>query len=407
MNYGIYFICILLANTHALEASYKAIIAVPIADLVPNAFGSKLKHTKFIRQRYHNLPEHGGDAQAYIGCPRIHQALFQELVIVHETAGEEVWVELPNCFYQSQIDNDKHTRYWTLKKNIISYEKLEKHGINLQLLPTPIQFEQPHTLDTLNIVTLIEPWESPITHKIYSAGTRFVLKELLNDSYLVYQLNPKQLHVEEIGIPKQHALFMPQIDNEQKVKLMIKLLRHWAHQSNGFIPYVWGGTSFTYLCNEPHELKNIRLYDGTHHPCYVRPNDTSSPKSGFDCSGLIARAAQICGMPYFCKNSTAITKQLKKLTTEPIEDGDLIWIPGHIIVISDVKNNLILEASGHKNGYGKVQEIPIATLFKDINSYQDLHKAYTIRQKIQRLDSAGQVCATVSFKLFKIRSIWK
>jgi predicted DNA-binding protein YlxM (UPF0122 family) len=39
---------------------------------------------------------------------------------------------------------------------------------------------------------------------------------------------------------------------------------------------------------------------------YEYEKDIYSPKSGFDCSGLILPAAQICGIPYFCKNTAII-----------------------------------------------------------------------------------------------------
>lgn len=402
-----FYILITLTSVQALLPSYPAIISVPVADLVPDALSARHAHGKTVRQRYHSLPEHGGDSKSHIGCPRLHQALFQEHVIVHDTVKDEVWIELLNCFFQTPHNQEKNTRYWTLSSNIIPCKKLAAKGVDLSALPLPVRFDDHRSVEAENIITLIEPWYYPGTKKWYSAGTRFVLKEIIDDTYVVTMLNPKHMRIDEAFIPKKNALFLPKLTNEQKIAVMVKLLQHWAHQENGFIPYVWGGTSFTYLCNEPFVQKKMKLCDDIHHICYVREDAPFSPRSGFDCSGMIARAAQICGIPYFFKNTTAITKQLKPLTNEPLENGDLIWFNGHVIVVSDVEKNLMVEARGYSSGYGKVQEISVKQMFKDMNTYADIIKAYKNKQKLERLNSAGQVADSVKITLFKLNSVWK
>src|SRR5690606_17679975 len=117
---------------------------------------------------------------------------------------------------------------------------------------------------------------------------------------------------------------------------------------------------------------------------YHYDKDTSATKSGFDCSGVIARATQICGIPYFCKNTATIPHCLKPLQKEQeLHNGDLILIRGHVMIVFDVAKNLLIEARGYTHGYGKLQEIPINQVFEGIQTYKDLTDAYFGRKVIK------------------------
>jgi len=131
-----------------------------------------------------------------------------------------------------------------------------------------------------------------------------------------------------------------------------------------------------------------------------------SPKTGLDCSGMIARAAQICGIPYFYKNTTIIERFLTPLAkgNKPIP-GDIIWIPGHVMVVADFINNTLIEVRGYKHGYSKIHEIPLNEEFKGINTYHDLTNAYHNNKAIIRLDSSGNERETItSLKLLQLTS---
>ena len=119
---------------------------------------------------------------------------------------------------------------------------------------------------------------------------------------------------------------------------------------------------------------------------------------------MIARAAQMCEIPYFCKNTTTIERCLTPLSKDnkPIP-GDIIWIPGHVMVIADLANNTLIEARGYKHGYGKVHEIPLNEEFKGINTYHDLINAYHNNKAIIRLDRNGNEQETIiNLKLLQL-----
>ncbi len=71
---------------------------------------------------------------------------------------------------------------------------------------------------------------------------------------------------------------------------------------------------------------------------YERTECTQHPMSGFDCAGIISRAAQMCGIPYYFKNTYTLAHYLKSLSIDThLQEGDLIWIPGHVMIVSDLK----------------------------------------------------------------------
>jgi hypothetical protein len=136
---------------------------------------------------------------------------------------------------------------------------------------------------------------------------------------------------------------------------------------------------------------------------------TNKPQPGLDCAGLIARAAHLAGIPYFYKNSLTIAKHLAPLNKkETISEGDIIWLPGHVMVVSSLKDNLLVEARHYSHGYGKVHEIPLSHQFKNINSYEQLAAHFFNKKPLQRLDKSGKVVQVLpDFKILKLASVWR
>jgi cell wall-associated NlpC family hydrolase len=165
---------------------------------------------------------------------------------------------------------------------------------------------------------------------------------------------------------------------------------------SGTIPYIWGGCSLTETLRTGRFRKitikrNDKLCDA-----YQQTEIKEQPQSGLDCTGLIMRAAQTSGLPYYYKNSTTIAHYLKPITSlENIQEGDLIWIPGHIMAISDLKRNMIIEARHYNDGYGKIHEIKLNHLFKDIQTFADLYNAIAHHQPLLRLNREGKVSKTI------------
>lgn len=177
-----------------------------------------------------------------------------------------------------------------------------------------------------------------------------------------------------------------------------------------FIPYVWGGCSYTTLCTDPYfQLKTVRSKYRPHakpRRYFEYPTCHTQPYNGFDCAGLILRAAQASGIPYFYKNTATILQNLEPLQPEDqIANGDLIWLPAHIMVISDVEQNLCIEARHYAQGYGKVHETSIHKIFKDINNYQDLREAHFSQNLIDRLNRHQKSAQKVKIKILKLKTV--
>lgn len=176
-----------------------------------------------------------------------------------------------------------------------------------------------------------------------------------------------------------------------------------------FIPYVWGGCSYTTLCTDPYfQLKTVRAKHRPHakpRRYFEYPTCHTQPYNGFDCAGLILRAAQASGIPYFYKNTFTILQNLEPLQPEDqIANGDLIWLPAHIMIISDVENNLCIEARHYAQGYGKVHETNIHKIFKDVNNYQALREAHFSQNLIDRLNRHQKLAQKVKIKILKLKT---
>jgi hypothetical protein len=172
-----------------------------------------------------------------------------------------------------------------------------------------------HSSPTEKIVTIIEPHYDSTLKLTFSVGTRFIKKVSRRKKRAsrieVFAFDYPNLKEYIIKIP-YHKCIMYNCTKtkEDRIADYVHLLKRWAHHKMGTIPYVWGGTSFTK--NTPGNFKEVTTtgHNGDY-SFYEYEKDIQTPKNGFDCSGVILRAAQICGIPYFCKNTTTIAQCLK------------------------------------------------------------------------------------------------
>lgn len=76
------------------------------------------------------------------------------------------------------------------------------------------------------------------------------------------------------------------------------------------------------------------------------------------------------------------------------------------MVVGDLKRNTLIEARGYKyKGQGKVQEIALNQVFKDIDNYDQLLKAYREKTMLERLGRDGSVVEKIAhFKLLSLAS---
>ncbi len=218
----------------------KGVVVVPVADLVGQPMQTFNPHTP-ARTSYQHLSwsARGSD---YDACPRVHQLLFNEVVDIIQNKKDELHIKVPNVYYQTKTSKKPHTDYWTLRKNIISFDKLKKkHLIDTKKIPTPICFDRANHSGDRNSVVLIEPYHDPTTKTTYSVGTRFIKTEKQpdKDNVMVYCLNPNRLTFDELIIPKAILYQQQTKPFQEQIKDFIAVLKKWTHR-NGTIPYVWG-----------------------------------------------------------------------------------------------------------------------------------------------------------------------
>ncbi|MGE0206842.1 MAG: hypothetical protein AB7R69_03245 [Candidatus Babeliales bacterium] len=388
---------------YGLTKPYDALIAVPVADLA----GQSLQESPKIPAEpwYKKLAICGKKGE--FACPRVHQALFGEQVTVLEEKQDEVFVKIYNFFYEKDKDSLKYDTFWTLKKNIVPLEHLKKHTISLEHIPPTISYTTPHKKHPHKVVTLLKPFRDTISGYTFSVGTRFVQAGAQEAAKTpIYILDPKTMRMHIAHVPSNAALCTDELSGAQKRKLFVLLCRQWAQATHGFVPYVWGGCSLTHMCKED-SFAVLQTKDHYQKPVEIfKRHDVRNPLSGFDCAGLIARAAQTAGLPYYYKNTTTLSKNLKTYTQETkAQNGDLMWIPGHVMVIGSIEKNTIIEARHYSHGYGKVHEIPIDHIFKDIKTVEELKQAYLKKEPLLRLDKSKTVIQTIKdYKLLEFIS---
>lgn len=397
--YGIIFIST-FSWAFCVLSGDKAVIIVPVADLIGQPM--RVFHArKPVHTAYNELPWWQGLSPQDNTCPRLHQALFNEMVTVIKTTKDEALVRIPNIYYLVHTSPKPQTDYWTLKKNIMFLSDMRRHNIDLSTLPEPVNFECTDlSVCHRNTITITDPVYDAKTNLTFSAGTRFVKtnEQAVSDKITVYVFDPASKTNKTIALDKKITRSYDDHPREQRIRDFVDLLRQWAHTDS--IPYVWGGCSFTHAHQDTFENRyQIGTGEGNH----------NAPKTGFDCSGVIARAAQTVGIPYFFKNTYTLVQNLKLLEkNEKLEEGDLIWIRGHVMAVADLQKNTLIEARSYEGGYGKVQEIALNRVFKGIKTYHDLENCYYQKQKLQRLNAKGDIMDSFSHcKLLKIASVWK
>lgn len=383
-----------------------AVVTVPVADASGQSLSSiaKDKTLNSLYEFFTFSPEIGS-----YSCLRIHQLIFNEVVKINREVGEEVECEIFNYFYQEENNKTVRTA-WLLKKNLKYLKEILSHNC-LGAIPAP--YTENIKLSTDNILTLWLPYCDSETNICYSAGTRFVrVKEQDNAKFYAIKIfDTKTLKTSIKFVPRKYAVVNYPKEYKAGKKLFLKILKNWVKNYKYIIPYVWGGCSFVMLYPD----KNFSLIStdllGQQISFWCRSGAIQAPYTGFDCTGLILRVAQICGMPYFCKNTATLAKNLKLLeSNEALQEGDLIWYPGHTIIVSDLKKNLAIESEGYLQGYGKLHEIELSKLFENIGTYKDLIAAYRAKQKLNRLNVDGKVLpvkSNMELKIFKLSSVYK
>lgn len=398
----------LIIPSYSAVVPYPAITAVPVAELVGDPVQKSTLETP-IEQTYLtmplDLPFGEKKPDPFPLCPRVHQLLLHERITVIEERGEEVRLVIPNLFFILATQQTPHCSYWTLKKNILPLALLSQE--QQEKIPAAISFAEKR-ITVPNSLALIYPVTDTITEQTFSAGTRFIYETEVQDKhyYHAYAYDGRDMTIKPILLPKKYCMPPAAEGNEQKIKQFVALLRAWAHLKHGAISYVWGGRSFTTKKNSA-QIRTITANGWNYKIAEQHPG----AKSGFDCSSLVATAAQLCTIPYFYKNSTTAAALLAPLQpNEALTEGDIIVTikPNHVMIVSDLKKNKLIEARTIAHGYGTVHEIPLHEEFQNIRSYQDLIHAYHNHIPLKRLRKDGSAIATIpQFHLLKLASVWR
>lgn len=404
-----YSIC-LFYNTFAQQ---RAVINVPIADLIGQQITTLIPDTP-AQQSYASLPVCEGEIKSSIACPRLHQLLYNDSVDVLKIVGDEAYIRTAHGYYLTPSSSQPQNTYWTYKKNLILLDDLTVHNISIASIPQTIDFSDTNNtaLDCANIVTLTEPHYDSVLRMTFSAGTRFVKtsspRKKRTTKIEVFAIDYAKMKLLTIKIPIDKCIIggCTKTDAE-KIADFVTLLKQWSHLKNGHIPYVWGGTSFIKPITTSFKEITKTGHNGDY-SFYEYEKDTQSPKNGFDCSGVILRATQICGIPYFCKNTTTIAQCLSPLQSEDqLCAGDLILIKGHVMIASDTAKNLLIEARSYGHGYGKIHEISVNQVFDGIETYKDLCDAYYEKKIVKRKDKNNKIRDTFSnLQLFSMDSVF-
>lgn len=409
-----------------LEKPMLGVIIVPIADAV----GLSLYHefgqpdVSCLYEDFAYAPQKG-----WSGCARMHQFKYNEVVALvpygiskkklsrqyikskertkadKKSGGGEIECKTTNLFY---IDGrgKNADNFWLLKKYIIPLSELDEK-IDRAYIPKPIDKDGNANDYNRNVLTLALPWFDLETKSWYSAGTRFIRcpdhdSATMYAVYFVDYCKPS-IHIKKIA--RQSAIVSyPKTDQAMR-HLFLKLLKRWARETNeGSIPYVFGGSSFTK--RYPHNGFSLQLSErnGRAISYWQRQND-EKPSSGFDCSGVLLTAAQSAGIPFFFKNTGALSRCHEKLLKkgDKLQEGDLVWYSGHVLIISDLQKNLLIEAAGYQTGHGKLHEIKVDKVFMGIQSLEHLVKAYHAKKFLRRLNSVGKPFRSIyTLKIFKL-----
>jgi len=369
------FFCTPFLDCHEKALPYQALCTVPVADMV----GEPLKNP----ESYRTLPPSWGTtAQDRTTCPRIHQLIFHEQAEVIDriltplddgTTFSEVLVQISQCLVL-----DKTPAFWMPEECLIPLENIPKE--HRMLIPMPINGIN-RNIECANqgVLTLASPYTYEPWQITFSAGTRFFIAQEDNENCHAYALNPLSSAVECITIPRTIAL-TPASSLAEKRQQFVRILHEWA-TTPGIIPYVWGGCSYcTSLEEDAFELRTLTTPLGAV-LSYWHRTGTPIPITGFDCSGLVLRAAQIASLPLYAENTTTLNATLREITaSDAVEAGDIIWFKGHVMVISDVENPHIIEARGYGAGFGKLHELPLHEIFHEIYTFEQL-KHMSLEQK--------------------------
>jgi len=378
--------------TASAKLPREAFCCVSIADIVIDPLGDTQSTHQQIKDAYQQLPiSWGTDLKDKAACPRAHQILLHEKVTIIDETDNEARIQVPQCL-MIQDGKIQFVHGWTLKENLCDITSLRDQTA---LLP-----------NNDNALALASPYIDQ-DGNFYSASTQFFVIDQTTENYYVAVFNPQNKEFKNLILPKTIcSLESKQLPFHEQRELFCDLISLWANIPNACIPLVWGGASIGQVWDYTDYYASTRSNNNEIFAVWDRPKYGNTLYMGVDASGAIFRAAQIVGIPYFCRNSNTTCVMLDPLgMNEWPQRGDLLWMPGSLSVI-DLEQNTLITAMSYTSGYGSLTELPLTALIKDITTYADLVHAYRAGKSLTLLNRDGSIARTVdSFKILKLESV--
>lgn len=377
---------IFFIKIHALKEGTQAFCHVPVTNLytdIPKLQGKKIPWDE--GQQPHTFP-------------RASQLLYNEQVTIinHNPSSAYTLIEISHFYYKAPNKTQEQVRYYVKTNALTLYTK-----DNSTHVPPAISYKNKQMYYP-QVATLLEPYI--IENNVYSIGTRFTIAKKSKNITTIWWYNPVAQEWQKKDIPSKSLISNPILSAEKKRQLFVSLLKQITRNTHNYYPYVFGGASLTYTCTdtapilpEKQDLKDDSKL------MYYRKCQSIVPE-GIDCSHLITRIAQIAQIDIFEKNTTTFLNNYKNISSSyTLQEGDYIVWKGHCIIISDITHNKAIEARGYNAGYGKIQEVTLSELFKNISTYEDLRRSQLQKENLERLDSQGKIVQTItSWKLIKL-----
>lgn len=362
-----------LASVHDATVLYQAVIKDAVVDM-SDAFPTSTKKLLIPSSLVHT-------------SGRAYQGLYNQIVDVLEEKNGLVKVHIPQVQYNTDRALAKNT-FWVLKKNLVRYDAL---SLRLQKTIPAVSYAAHPT------IVLTYPWNN------FSIGTRFqhLPAQDTKHAFAIRRADFVKNKPLVALIPRDHALQETSRTHSAQRTLYVQTLKNLLarvkrdYGNDYVVGYVWGGASFVTPYHEHDWHQNGQEW--------MRQEQKQSCATGFDCSSLVMSMAKIVGINFPWKTTHAMQQALPKLQKkQDLKQGDLIWMPGHVMIISDIQHQQVIEARSYKNGYGKIHQARLDTLFKDIKTYDDLFKAYGNHQKVRLKDSNGNVCLETYIKILRL-----
>jgi hypothetical protein len=319
---------------------------------------------------------------------RAHQGLLHEIVQLIKQSYGSLKIAYPNIIYGfDEETNEPRNTFWTSAAHILPLDELPQE--NRATIPHPQYAYEP-------TIVLRYPWNG------FSVGTRFknIPEQNTSETYGIVRTNFATNEIVYEQVPCEYALVEIKQDPQSTRKLFVTIINDLvdavaATGTDNIIPHIWGGSSFIYA------YKQAEFYE--HNGTWHRMGNTA-PYTGYDASEFVMRMAKIAGIDFPWKTTAAMRESLAELSsTDLLQDGDLLWIPGGIGIVSSIERNEITGTRSYASGYGCVVRLALSDCFENIDTYADLLNRYHNQESIRFKNKNGDVLEKeYQFKFLKL-----